>query len=84
MSVYLEFLPLPDFYYEGRRKEFDQNAYTDWFNDLSRVKRAWVLYQRANSIMRKHAENTQTHVEKYLKRIYSFDEVFTEQWEGCK
>jgi hypothetical protein len=74
----VKFIKLPSFYYEGRRKEFDQSAYVDWFNGLINYDRAIVKDQRANSIMRKHALNTLNHLKKYIAEIKRREP----EWEG--
>lgn len=73
-------IKLPSFYYQGRAKEFDQKAYTDWYNNLCGIYGEAIMSQRSNTIMKKYVLNTLYHLRKYLKeRIYEFDDVF--DWE---
>ena len=68
------YIPLPSFYYEGRRESFDQGAFVEWFNNLGYRGRGKINSQRANSIMKKHALNTFNHLKEYMKFIYSYDQ----------
>ena len=81
-------VPLPSFYYEGRRKDQDEFncKFVDWYNTLIKNNKGGRLIgSRARQIMNKHAFNTPAYLAKYIIHITSFHEDmwFYEYYHGA-